>query len=162
MAKSTQNVLRHGENLGHTPAIRKEEIKFKCKIEMKWQPWKTYEKTYENRDKPIDITGPPCARCEYWQPRRDYMDIGKPHGKVFDGVTLCVAYDDHSIEMDSDFSCFSPRNTIEVAPMGQPPPALGELGEEEEIDPESYVTIQGLVRDIDTSDFPEDPRLDDG
>ena len=77
---------------------------------MKWQPWKDYEETYGDRDKPMPIPGPPCARCEYWQPRRDYMDIGEPYGKVFDGVTLCVAYADHGIEMYTSFSCFSPRD----------------------------------------------------
>lgn len=125
MAKSTQDALRHGEDLGHTPAISKEEIK--KRIKMEWYPWKDYEETYKNRDAPMFILGPPCAHCEYWQPRRSYMDIDPPYGKVFNGVELCVAHD-HNIEMANDFSCFSAKEetSAEAAPMGRPSKTLGD------------------------------------
>jgi hypothetical protein len=65
---------------------------------------KAWDKAWESASKQaddlsIELDGPPCAECFYWQPGIELLNGN------FDGITLC-----HAEDMHGDFSCFRERN----------------------------------------------------
>jgi len=69
----------------------------------RWEPWEDYKMEFEkDRGEILAIPGPPCRRCAFWKPQRQYQN--RDGGIYFDGLTLC-----HAGEMFGDFSCYRPR-----------------------------------------------------
>ena len=69
-----------------------------------WIPWETYKADGSLLDIP-EIVEPPCKNCIHWRPQRVYeAQITPGRGQYFEGVRLC-----HAPAMESDFSCFRPR-----------------------------------------------------
>jgi len=65
-----------------------------------WKPWDDFKEEPER----LPIEAPPCPECRYWNPVRIYM------GAQYEGVRLCHCRS-HSLEMESDFSCFREKWT---------------------------------------------------
>lgn len=70
-----------------------------------WHPWDEFNQDVFDCPE-LPITGPPCAGCKFWAPRREFSLDGK-----FVGVRLC-----HAPDILHDFSCFRPREVKEKTP----------------------------------------------
>lgn len=71
-----------------------------------WEPWSDASPDLDappatNHGQPIQ--GPPCVGCRYWRPQWNYARTER--GITFDGIQCCHTPND----MESDFSCFRPK-----------------------------------------------------
>jgi hypothetical protein len=69
-----------------------------------WRPWVDYAPSDPKEiAAELPVYSPPCGMgCRYWAPRRKYK-LGE-----FKGIICC-----HSPMMEADFSCFTPKGTVE-------------------------------------------------
>lgn len=64
---------------------------------MKWEPWKTEEKEFNDI---LDILEPPCKNCRFWKPHRTYDE-----SLIYTGIQCCI-----SKEIWKDFSCYKEKD----------------------------------------------------